>query len=130
MSEMQPGREMDAAVAKAIGWESKECDAEIVDYDGQAHCPRCRLWLSTWENLTHNETCASYSTSDADALAALDAVMAKHPGWGWEMVCDNEGATRLLIYDGLVDTQACGTGPNRRVAICVAILWLAEVTHA
>jgi hypothetical protein len=87
MGELTVGREMDAAVAEALG-----CHP-VKDETGWR-----RYWRCTCKPAIHtpaipddtmpNDILADYSISDADALAALDVVMADHPGWSWTMWYD------------------------------------------
>lgn len=134
MAELQVGRDMDAAVAKAIGWEARECDAPDAEWAetsaGDPQCTACG-WIGVWgDHMEHDTPMPYWSQNDADALAALDAFMAQRGGdfilsrlqrinsdgyYPWQADLDLVG-----------DRAACKDGATRAEAICRAILALAE----
>lgn len=116
MSELQVGREMDLIVERALG---NHPDVVMVVIRQQGGDP-------------HDYPIKSYSTSDADALAALDAVLSRYPGWGYELSSTDGVKHQCLFFNGEQMCRAdCGLDrPTRAEAICRAIIKLAETEHA
>lgn len=123
MHELQPGREMDAAVFRVLHPELRivgpfECDVMFAVNDADKREAR--------HSVRH------YSTDIADAFAALDAVMEKHPQMG-VLISWHPGAQLgagawgvALIGD---DTPHLTWGATHAEAVCRAILALAEAEH-
>jgi hypothetical protein len=110
MPELQVGREMDAAVARAIGLRFS-MSGEFVKVAGR------------WLHLDTGERGWSPSHSDAHAFAALDELRARYPGYGFELWTANDGwAAR---WDHLSGFFAANT---RTEAVCRAILALKGAT--
>ncbi len=125
MTNLQPGREMDAAVTAALGWTIGEHNLVdrgsflfavgiVADADG----------MPGW----------APSQCDRDAFAALDAFMAKHPEWDYTVASLHEGGRVMQtcgIYDQVVfvhtfEWVADEKSPTRPEAISRAILAAAE----
>ena len=115
MSELQVGREMDAAVARTLGWYAK------ARYDED-------VWCSP-DGKSERASLMFYSTSDADALMALREKREQRPDlsvmlardWyqpGWEV-------TIGLVEDNCApDKYIKGFGETITLAICHALLCL------
>ena len=124
---MELSREIDASVANALGLDTSSLISIPVSCpDGIPGCPvlHTDLVWSTGIFLPH------YSTSNTDALKALDEIIIKHPGWGYELSCYGPKRTHdCVIFDehemSVADKgRMCSTNAE---AICRTILALAEV---
>ena len=119
MAEMQVGRDLDAAVARAIGG---------VPVDMARDHPGMVTW---WRMPNHSlGALRHYSTSDDDAGAALDALLERHPDLAIELWHTAASTTWEceVMYDGMRH-KGMGEGETRAAAICRAILEL-EADHA
>jgi hypothetical protein len=119
MSELTVGREMDAAVAKALGWHTKASTWGDTAHDLLVDSNGLTLYLvAEWQP----------STSDSKAFTALDEVMEKRIGWAFALEC-LDGHVWWAEFFPPIGTQcysACRS--TRAEAICRAILALAEAT--
>jgi len=119
MSELTVGREMDAAVAVAVGYVPQYRDGRLYQ------------WTTPKGFTIQPEELPYMSTSDADAFAALDAVLEKRKAqgritkasvesWadGWQV---RIGVPFMYGIEGFGHIAA-----TRAEAICKAILALAE----
>lgn len=114
-SEMQPGREMDLAVAAALGY--------VVEDSGYVHIGKYYFRVGI---VCDGDLMPGWSPSqcDRDAGPALDAMLAKPEYIDYHAcVFIYRGVANVSIYYDL--TIVCGSG-KRPVAICKAILALAE----
>ena len=143
---MEPGREMDAAVAiAACGWKWMAYDYGFpIGPRIAIYSPNEMATRAVWEpdavyerEPEWDEGLPNYSTSDADAFAALDAVLAKHLDYGVEMrftrkphVLTPAGwHVNFVGHDGEAlheYTLGFSIAPTRAEAICRAILALTE----
>jgi hypothetical protein len=127
---MDAGQEMDAAVAKVIGWTEIACDGEIgEDSCGDPMCMRCGWTGDGWGgSFDHNVPIPHYSTLDADALAALDATLAKHPMWRCriEYCAENLWFCEMFDHPGWIPENRLwyDTASTRAKAICLVLLGL------
>lgn len=130
---MTAGRELDAAIGVLLGWKwmaygyldgpkialySPQEMEERAVWTPDAEYPREHDWD---DGLPH------YSTSDADALAALDAVKSK------DELLDIQMGWQSNLREWYIELQAVGaiydaTGATLAEAVCRAILALAEAT--
>lgn len=129
MADLQVGRELDAAVARALG-----CNP-VKDETGWR-----RHWRCTCKplNPTHchrsehpddpGDLLAYVSSSDADALAALDAVMARRDDIHSINLDIRRDCTVCYIMGYDTKYLAQERGCTRPEAICRAILSLEEAT--
>ncbi len=124
MTEVQVGREMDAAVARVLGCTPVRRDGKWdwqCQCDGGAHITKhVQDEQGDWYEL------AGYSTDDCDSLAALDAELVQRPGWGYEISSTNGKRHNCMIFDNTQQCRAdCGLDRSTRAeAICRCILIL------
>lgn len=122
MSEMKPGRTMDAAVARVLGYQVSD-DGRHALIDG--------LWEELGEFGQLEDPGWTPSQRDADALAALYAFLAQHPEYCVDIASLNDktgvvGWTCWFTWHE--DRKLCVERHAKTVAeaICLAILALAE----
>ncbi len=133
MAELKPGREMDVAVARVLGCTPVRKDSKWdwqCKCDSGAHITKCvDDEQGDWYEL------ADYSISDANVLAALDAVMAKRDDLSF-LLCREWSQTEWEVTIGRLEDNCVpgkyikSFGKTRAEAICRAILALAEVEAA
>ncbi len=129
MARLSAGREMDGAVARVLG---------LIPCQNLCHKPDSPRYISSpcfaypGSPMDGGE-CALYSTSDADALTALDAVMEKHPTWHWTLTAGRETDGTLSYWCSITTEKGWHISSTRVLfvltraeAICLAILNLVE----
>jgi hypothetical protein len=122
---MAVGREMDMAVAKVLGW---RVDGLCPDGEMRGISP-LHLTMMGRGDESDFDIIPYYSTSDADALAALDAMMAKRKDLEPQV---NMVRTRTrgdtwhcyLFRVSVLGCEAWGDASTRAEAICRALLAL------
>lgn len=90
MSSVTPGRETDARIAEKLGWSdffTSPHNGERLGLPPSAYRPRSG-------NGAYHKRLMDYSTSPADALAAVAEVQRKHPGWRFCLL----GGDRAMGY--------------------------------
>jgi hypothetical protein len=127
MSELHVGREMDAAVAEAVGLVCREIHAPEWGFNVPTPC-----WIVKDTTKPFDWGCVRVenwhpSTSIADAFAALDAMMAERPGQ-WPQLSKSPATNQWRCEIGFSMHIAEGYGATPAEAICRAILALAEAT--
>ena len=133
MAEMKPGREMDAAIGVLLGWKwmaygytdgpkialySPQEMEERAVWTPDAEYPREKDWD---DGLPH------YSTSDADALAALNKVTGENKRiYAYQIAGYRDGDVWCVLQDDKLRWLTQGRGKSMAEAICRALLALAE----
>ena len=114
MTSLEPGAELDARVAEALGWESF---ASLKDM-GKVYTLGDNPGLSDDGLCGRRDFVPAYSTSPGDAIAALEEFCRKH-GFSCQLEFDIRWVVAIRIRGGeLVDVKKISL-PR---AICLAIL--------
>ncbi len=128
MAELQVGRDMDEAVARAIGLVPCQADFHI---PGHPHYSAEPCYAKP-DNPGQGREVRYYSTSDADVLAAVDVVLAKHKTMMFELEYllpdkyDPSGWVAAFYEAGRVHSYAREYANTRAEAISRAIIALGE----
>ncbi len=126
MAELQVGRDMDVAVARAIGL--VPCQAAF-HIPGHPHYSSEPCYAKP-DNPGQGREVLYYSTSDADALAAVDMMRAKYPAWAFELSNMSQGDNWFAKFREWINGRAgrliMEPGKSRAEAICRALITLSE----